>query len=93
VLDIEEPHLIAYAIRKLEKAKLVTASRVGKEKRVAATPHGAAVCARYAALREQLLVNVVTAAGPGETSLSELATLLRMLSGTYNQAARAAATL
>jgi predicted MarR family transcription regulator len=93
VLDIEEPHLITYAIRKLAKAGLVATSRVGKEKRVAATPHGAAFCARYATLREQLLVSAVNAAGPGEASLSEAATLLRMLSGIYNQAARAAATL
>jgi predicted MarR family transcription regulator len=93
VLDIEEPHLAAYAIRKLEAAKLVATRRSGKDRLVAATAEGAALCARYTAIREQLLCRSLRAAGPPEAVLSEAAALLRALSGTYNQAARAAATM
>ena len=93
MLDIEEPHIAAYAVRKLEGAKLVTTSRTGKDKVVAATEHGAAVCARYADIREQLLVDTVRASGPDDDVLAEIAAVLRGLSGTYHQAARSATTL
>ncbi len=93
VLDIEEPHIAAYAVRKLEGAKLVTTSRTGKDKVVAATEHGAAVCARYAGIREQLLVETMRAGGPADDVLTEMAGVLRALSGTYHQAARSATTL
>lgn len=93
VLDIEEPHVATYAIGKLEQAGLVTTRRVGKEKMVGATVSGAALCARYASLREQLLVRAVRASGPSEEALDQAATLLRALSGFYDQAARSAATI
>ena len=93
VLDIEDPHLITYALRKLTRAGLVVSERAGKETLVRATPAGETLCARYAAIRERLLIAGLAAAGPGEAPLSALAALLRALSGHYNQAARAAATL
>ncbi len=93
VLDIEEPHIAAYSVSKLEGAKLVATSRAGKDKMVAATEHGAAVCARYADIREQLLVDTVRASGPDDDVLAEIAAVLRGLSGTYHQAARSATTL
>jgi predicted MarR family transcription regulator len=92
-LAIEDTHIATYAIRKLEAAGLVTTSRVGKEKQVAVTEAGATLCARYAEVREQLLARSVGGNGPGAATLSEAATLLRTLSGYYDQAARAAATL
>jgi len=93
VLDIEEQHLATYAVRKLEQAGLVSTQRAGKEKLVVATEAGSALCERYGALREQLLVSAVRGSGPAEAKLSEVGALLRALSGTYNQAARAAATM
>ncbi len=42
-LDIEEPHIADYSVRKLEGAKLAATSRAGKDKMVAATEHGVAV--------------------------------------------------
>ena len=93
VLDIEETHLATYAVRKLAGAGLVATVRHGKEKLVAATEAGIALCDRYAALREKLLVNAVGASGASEEDLSAAAQLLRSLSGFYHQAARAAATL
>ena len=92
-LAIEDTHIATYAIRKLEAAGLVATSRVGKEKLVAMTDAGVALCARYAAVREQLLARSVSGSGPSAAALSEVAALLRTLSGHYEQAARAAATL
>ncbi|MEJ0095674.1 MAG: winged helix DNA-binding protein [Methylocella sp.] len=93
ILDIEEAHVIAYALRKLEAAKLVSTKREGKEKLVVVTRQGIEVCARYAAVREQLLVKPLRSSGPSESVLSDLGEKLRALSGYYNQAARSAATV
>nr|WP_282571785.1 winged helix DNA-binding protein [Roseomonas acroporae] len=103
MLDIGDAHLLTYALRKLEGAGLVATSRAGKEKLVAATAAGVALCTRYGEIRELLLVRALRAgtgggpaglaAVPGEAALSDLAALLRSLAGLYDQASRAAATL
>ena len=93
VLGMEDMHVVTYAVRKLERAGLVEVGKHGKEKLVSATKAGVEACARYAELREQLLVTGTTAAGYEEKSLSEIAAVLRALSGYYDQAARAAAAL
>ena len=92
-LGIEDAHIATYAIRKLAAAGLVSISRQGKEKLVATTAAGAALCARYAELRERLLARPVGSSGRAGAALSELAALLRTLSGYYDQASRAAAVL
>ncbi|AWM29621.1 winged helix DNA-binding protein [Sinorhizobium fredii] len=93
VLDIEDTHVATYAIRKLEAAGLVTTGRQGKEKTVRITPNGAEACGRYAQIRERLLVASTAKARPSEETLSEIAAVLRFLSGAYEQSARAATTL
>lgn len=93
VLDIEDTHLATYAIRKLEKAGLIETRREGKEKLVGATEAGRQFCDAYRTVRERVLATPLAADGPGEQALSDAADLLRRVSGQYNQAARAAATL
>ena len=93
VLDIEDTHLATYALRKLEKLGLVATRRGGKEKLVDTTQAGRDFCDAYRAVRERVLAEPVAADGPGDAHLSEAAELLRRMSGQYNQAARAAATL
>jgi len=91
--NIEDTHTAVYAIRKLEKAGLVASGKLGKEKTVAITAAGEAVCRRYHDIREALLVEAVNAVGLDQAEMSWLATLLRALSGHYDQAARGAASL
>lgn len=93
VLDIEDTHVVTYAIKKLEAQGLVTTGKAGKEKVVRSTEKGRQACAAYAAVRERLLVRAFKGSGFSEETLSELGGLLRALSGYYDQAARAAATL
>jgi predicted MarR family transcription regulator len=93
VLNIEDTHLITYALKKLERAKLVKSGREGKEKVVQVTAAGEAACQRYAAIREELLVESVLASGIDPEALSRIAARLRSLSGQYDQAARAAASI
>ena len=93
VLNIEDTHLVNYSLKKLERLKLLKSGRKGKEKTVAITPPGEEACRRYAQIREQLLVKSVLATGIDPARLSEIAAAMRSLSGQYDQAARAAASL
>jgi len=93
VLDIEDTHVVTYAIRKLEAAKLLATGRTGKEKTVKITERGSEACKTYAEVRKHLLVDPTANARPSEQTLSETAAILRFISGAFNQAARAAATL
>lgn len=93
VLDIEDTHIATYAIRKLEAAGLLTTGKAAKEKTIKITEKGAEACARYAQIRERLLVDSTANARPSEETLSEIASVLRFVSGAFNQAARAATTL
>ena len=93
VLDIEDTHVVTYAIRKLEAAKLLATGRIGKEKTVKITERGSEACKTYAEVRKHLLVDSTANARPSEQTLSETAAILRFISGAFNQAARAAATL
>ncbi|UGX88485.1 winged helix DNA-binding protein [Phyllobacterium meliloti] len=93
VLDIEDTHVATYAIRKLEAAGLVTTGKAAKEKTIKITNKGADACTRYAQIRERLFVASTINARPAEDTLSEIAAVLRFLSGAYDQAARAATTL
>ncbi len=93
VLNIEDTHLVNYALKKLERLKLLKGGRKGKEKTVAVTPAGEEACRRYAQVREQLLVKPVLGSGIDPKRLSDIAAAMRSLSGQYDQAARAAASL
>ncbi|MGL4440733.1 MAG: winged helix DNA-binding protein [Bosea sp. (in: a-proteobacteria)] len=93
VLNIEDTHVVSYSLKKLEKLKLIKAGRLGKEKTVQVTPAGEALCVRYREVREALLVKSVLGTGVDAAKLSDIAAQLRALSGQYDQAARAAASL
>lgn len=93
VLNVEDTHLVTYAVKKLQAHGLVASGRQGKEKTVAITAKGEAACGKYRDIREMLLVNPVKGTGADEDKLSEIAGLMRALSGHYDQAARAAASL
>ncbi len=93
VLGIEDTHLVVYALKKLEARGLVTSARQGKEKLIAITDAGHAACMKYRDIREALLVKAVKNLGLDPDGLSTVAATLRALSGHYDQAARAAASL
>lgn len=92
VLNIEDTHVVNYAIKKLARAGLVQEGRNGKEKTVAVTEDGAAACDRYREIREALLLRAIGELGFEPEQISRLSTLLRLMSGQYDQAARAATT-
>ncbi len=91
VLNIEDTHTVSYALKKLERDGLIGTGRQGKEKTAAISKKGAELCSRYRDIREDLLVDTVKTLSIDGKDLSRLAALLRGLSGTYDQASRAAA--
>jgi predicted MarR family transcription regulator len=93
VLDIEDTHIANYAVKKLEAAGLVRTGKIGKEKMIETTDKGLDALARYAEIRERLLVDATKVSGLSQENLSGMASSLRTLSGYYEQAARSAATL
>jgi len=98
VLNIEDSHTVNYALKKLEKLSLVTRTRRGKESFYAASAQGQEACRKYRAVREDCLVSAFEAFAGGRDGdlnrqIGDAADLLRVLSGLYDQAARAAASL
>lgn len=93
VLGIEDSHTVVYALKKLESQKLVERVRQGKEKLLLITEAGEDVCRRYGEVREKLLINGATTLGLDAKSISAVASMLRVLSGHYEQSARTATTL
>jgi predicted MarR family transcription regulator len=94
VLNVEDTHLVSYALRKLERLGLVSRRRRGKEVFYAATEAGQDACRRYREVREACLIEALSALGGIDNAeIGGLARALRALSGLYDQAARSAASL
>lgn len=93
ILNIEDTHVVNYSLKKLQGLGLVKTEKRGKEVLYSTNEKGQALCQRYHEIREQVLVSGLTGNGAEGFELSELARFLRVLSGLYEQAARAAASL
>ena len=93
VLNVEDTHVVTYALKKLVAMGFVESARSGKESMYQATAAGIEICERYRVVREQCLTDSLVREGISGQSLSETASFLRLLSGLYDQASRAAASM
>ncbi|UWR98697.1 winged helix DNA-binding protein [Phaeobacter inhibens] len=93
LLNIEDSHTVNYGLRKLLKAGLLDSEKRGKEVFYRTSPEGAAVCAAYRDVRRQCLLDGLDGVDLPGKDLREIARSLRTLSGHYDQASRAAASL
>lgn len=93
IMNVEDTHLINYALKKLQGLGMVASSKNGKEVTYAPTDAGKAHVTRYREIRETCLINALRADDALNHDIGELARLLRVLSGIYDQAARSAASL
>jgi predicted MarR family transcription regulator len=89
MLNIEDVHTVNYALRKLLKLHLLVAEKRGKEVFYRTSPEGRALCEAYREIRKQCLLS----APLDGDRLREIAASLRAMSGQYDQASRAAASL
>ena len=90
VLNVEDTHVVSYALKKLAGLDLVESSKRGKEVFFATTARGREVCERYRQVRETCLLPGFSGTDEDNRRIGEAASLLRTLSGRYDQAARAA---
>jgi predicted MarR family transcription regulator len=93
IMNVEDTHLINYSLKKLQNLAVVASRKSGKEVTYAATDLGRSYVARYREIRESCLINALNADDALNRDIGELARLLRLLSGIYDQAARSAASL
>ena len=93
IMNVEDTHLINYSLKKLQNLGVVASSKNGKEVTYASTDAGFETVQRYRDIRERCLIEALKADEALNRDIGELARLLRMLSGVYDQAARSAASL
>ncbi|GAP36558.1 winged helix DNA-binding protein [Piscinibacter sakaiensis] len=93
IMNVEDTHLINYSLKKLQGLGVVEGTRSGKEVTYATTDAGRQYVERYRQIREECLIGALNATETLNHDIGELARLLRALSGVYDQAARAAASL
>ena len=93
VLNIEDTHIAAYALKKLVARGYVKNEKMGKEVFFSATEAGRALCQRYREVRESCLISALSESGMVNEQIGEAAQLMRNASGLYDTAARAAASL
>ena len=91
VLNVEDTHVVSYALKKLVGMGLLAGSKRGKEVFFHTTERGRDACRRYRQVRETCLMPGFGGTPDENARLGEAASLLRTLSGRYDQAARAAA--
>ena len=93
IMNIEDTHLVNYALKKLQVLGVVASHKSGKDVTYAATDLGRQHVNRYRDIRESCLITALNADDGLNRDIGELARLLRVLSGMYDQAARSAASL
>lgn len=91
VLNVEDTHVVAYALKKLVAAGLARAEKTGKEVFYSPSPAGDDAVGRYREVREACLIANLDA--DRNPDIGESVRLLRTISGLYDQAARAATSL
>lgn len=93
LLNIEDTHTVNYALRKLMKMDLLTTEKRGKEVFYRTSDTGRNLCEAYRKVREQCFLEGLSMLGMTGEDMREMAASLRALSGQYDQASRAAASL
>lgn len=93
VLHVEDHHTVNYSLKKLVKLDLVQKEKRGKEIFYTTTKAGSEACGKYREIRERCLTSVYRNLEQEGDEVSEAASLLRLLSGLYDQASRSAASL
>ncbi|WP_088279931.1 winged helix DNA-binding protein [Ideonella sp. A 288] len=91
VLNVEDTHVVSYALKKLVGMGLIEGAKRGKEVFFHTTERGRQACERYRQVRETCLMPGFAGTEGENARLGDTAALLRTLSGRYDQAARAAA--
>ncbi|MFT6673856.1 MAG: putative MarR family transcription regulator [Sulfitobacter sp.] len=93
LLNIEDTHTVNYALRKLLKSSLIEAEKRGKEVFYRTSQAGSDLCEAYRAIRQTCLLEGLNRMDTSGDELRQVAASLRAMSGQFDQASRAAASL
>ncbi|WP_247744990.1 winged helix DNA-binding protein [Shimia sp. R11_0] len=93
LLNIEDSHTVNYALKKLVKMGLIQSEKRGKEVFYRTSATGKAACDAYREVRERCFIDGLSKLDLSGDDMREIASSLRSLSGQYDQASRAAASL
>lgn len=93
LLNIEDIHTVNYALRKLMKVKLLESEKRGKEVFYRTSDTGQELCEAYRVIRDGCFVDGLSHLDMTGEEMRNIAASLRALSGQYEQASRAAASL
>ncbi len=93
LLNIEDSHTVNYALKKLLKMGLIVSAKRGKEVFYKTAKAGEDICEAYRIVRKQCLLEGGMSSELPSEELRDFARVLRTLSGQYDQASRAAASL
>ncbi|MFT5800059.1 MAG: putative MarR family transcription regulator, partial [Candidatus Azotimanducaceae bacterium] len=93
LLNIEDTHTVNYALRKLLKMELLSTEKRGKEVFYRTSETGEKLCDAYREVREQCFLDGLSTTEMTGEEMRDIAAKLRSLSGQYDQASRAAASL
>ncbi len=93
LLNIEDTHTVNYALRKLMKMGLLVSEKRGKEVFYRASAAGELLCDGYREVRDRCFIDGLSRLDMTGEEMREIAASLRALSGQYDLASRAAASL
>ena len=93
LLNIEDTHTVNYALRKLLKMELLSIEKRGKEVFYRTSEIGEKLFDAYREVREQCFLDGLSTTDMTGEEMRDIAAKLRSLSGQYDQASRAAASL
>ncbi|HEX8421441.1 MAG TPA: winged helix DNA-binding protein [Sphingomonas sp.] len=93
MLNIEDAHNVTYALKRLIGFDLIAGTKRGKEIYYSTTAKGQELCEKYRQIRADCLLSLVGSVENYEADFPHVAERLRVLSGLYEQASRAAASL
>lgn len=93
ILNVEDTHTVSYALKKLLKMGLLVSEKRGKEVFYRTSEAGVLMCEAYREVRDRCFVDSLARLDMSGEEMSEIASILRALSGQYDQASRAAASL
>lgn len=88
VLNIDDSHLVTYALKKLAAAGLVLVTPQGRERHYETTDAGERACLEYRKVRENFLVPSLSWVSGRDGAVTDTAAFLRMMTALYDQAGR-----
>ena len=91
-LSVDDMHLVTYSLKKLVRLGMIGSERIGKEVFYFPAETGLNHYSEFLDDRSRYLEPAMKYVTSGEFDIEELSSLLRALSGVYEQAARAAAS-